>query len=118
MISPKPWYWAGSSEGRSLMKVRTTSAMESGGFDSEPLKITSSMERPRSWRADCSPRTQRMASATFDLPQPFGPTTPVTPSSKTTTVRSMNDLKPSTSSRLMRMATAISRPPAGFNTSR
>ena len=36
------------------MKVRITSAIDSGGFDSEPLKITSSMERPRSWQS--SPR--------------------------------------------------------------
>ena len=94
-----------------------TSAIDSGGFDSEPLKITSSIERPRSWRADCSPRTQRIASATFDFPQPFGPTTPVTPSSKATTVLSMKDLKPTMSSRRMRMADPISRPHGRFKRS-
>ena len=31
---------------------------------------------------DCSPITQRMASTTFDLPHPFGPTTAVIPSSE------------------------------------
>ena len=103
VISPKPWYCGGSSLGRSFSKVSITSAIESGGFDSEPLKMTSSIERPRRCRADCSPSTQRIASATFDLPQPFGPTTPVTPSSKATTVLSMNDLNPTMSSRLMRM---------------
>jgi hypothetical protein len=47
VISPNPWYWTGSSLGRSFVKVSITSAIESGGFDSDPLKITSSMERPR-----------------------------------------------------------------------
>src|SRR5689334_24665270 len=41
------------------------------------FRSTSSIERPRSWRADCSPSTHRIESATFDFPQPFGPTTPV-----------------------------------------
>ena len=38
--SEKPWYWDGSLLGRSFSKVSITSAIESGGFDSEPLKIT------------------------------------------------------------------------------
>jgi hypothetical protein len=42
---------------------------------------------------------QRMASTTLDLPQPFGPTTPVTPSSKEKTTRSAKDLKPEISRR-------------------
>jgi len=37
-----------------------------------PLKITSCMLAPRSSRAFDSPNTQRTASITFDLPQPFG----------------------------------------------
>ena len=114
VISPKPWYASGSSLGRSFTKVSITSAIESGGFDSDPLKITSSIERPRSWRADCSPRTQRIASATLDLPQPFGPTTPVTPSSKATTVLSMNDLNPTMSRRRMRMPTRYHDPMGEF----
>src|SRR5687768_2130649 len=35
-----------------------------------------------------------MASTTFDLPQPLGPTTPVTPLLKIISVRFANDLKP------------------------
>ncbi len=62
-----------------MLKVSVTSAIESGACVSEPLKITSSMPRPRRFFALCSPITQRIASTTFDLPQPLGPTTPVTP---------------------------------------
>src|SRR3954468_21618510 len=87
----------------SFWKVSDTSAIPVGGRDSLPLKITSSMERPRRCFALCSPMAQRMASTTLDLPQPLGPTTPVTPSSKEKTDRSMNDLKPVMSNRLMRM---------------
>jgi hypothetical protein len=35
-----------------------------------------------------------MASTTFDLPDPFGPTTTVTPGSISRTVESAKDLKP------------------------
>src|SRR4051794_41921136 len=35
-----------------------------------------------------------MASTTFDLPDPFGPTTTVTPGSNWSVVGSANDLKP------------------------
>src|SRR6185503_11451995 len=49
-------------------------------------------------RARCSPRTQRTASETFDLPQPFGPTIAVTPGSKARPVLSAKDLKPWSSS--------------------
>jgi hypothetical protein len=38
--------------------------------------------------------TQRTASMMFDLPQPFGPTTPVKLLGKVTVVGSTNDLKP------------------------
>jgi len=38
--------------------------------------------------------TQRTASMTFDLPQPFGPTTPVRLLGKLTWVGSTKDLKP------------------------
>lgn len=37
----------------------------------------------------------------LDLPQPFGPTIPVMPASKWMTVRSLNDLKPTSSSFLI-----------------
>src|SRR2546430_9069267 len=42
----------------------------------EPLKMTSCIESPRNAAARDSPSTQRTASMTLDLPQPFGPTTP------------------------------------------
>ena len=59
--------------------VRETSAMPSGLRPSVPLKITSAISPPRKALADCSPSTQRMASETFDLPHPLGPTMAVTP---------------------------------------
>ncbi len=37
---------------------------------------------------------QRIASSRFDLPQPFGPTTPVSPGSIRISVGSTKDLKP------------------------
>ena len=43
---------------------------------------------------EASPITQRSASTRFDLPQPFGPTTPVSPGSIRKSVGSTNDLKP------------------------
>src|SRR3954471_8161009 len=70
---------------------------------SEPPKMTSSIALPRRCFADCSPMHQRIASTMLDLPQPFGPTTPVTGGSKVSTVRSQNDLKPTISSRLIRI---------------
>jgi hypothetical protein len=58
-----------------------------------PAKITSSMPfaaRPGA----CSPMAQRMASTTFDLPQPFGPTIAVIPGWKAKAVLSTKLLKP------------------------
>ena len=43
-------------------------------------EMTSSMREPRRVLADCSPRTHEIASAMFDLPQPFGPMMAATPS--------------------------------------
>ena len=103
VTSPKPAYCGASWSRGSTSKVSDTSAIDSGGLVSLPLKMTSSIPRPRRCLALCSPITQRMASTTFDLPQPLGPTTPVTPSSKVNTARSMNDLKPVMSRRRMRM---------------
>ena len=60
-----------------------------------PAKMTSSMRAPRRVLADCSPRTQEMASEMFDLPQPFGPMMAATPSPwNLSSVRSQNDLNP------------------------
>src|SRR5215469_12098369 len=52
------------------------------------------MLSPRRCFAESSPMTQRTASMTFDLPQPFGPTTPVRLLGKLTWVGSTKDLKP------------------------
>ena len=58
--------------------------------------MTSVIESPRRCLADSSPITQRTASMMFDLPQPFGPTTPVRLLGKPTAVGSANDLNPAT----------------------
>ena len=71
-----------------------TSATLTGCRAEEPEKITSSMAWPRSILADCSPRTQRMASDTLDLPEPLGPTMTFRPGSKVIVDLSANDLKP------------------------
>src|SRR5579859_1147287 len=76
--------------------VSETSAMPSGLRPSVPLKMTSAISPPRKALAGCSPKTQRMASDTLDLPQPFGPTIAVTPGWKLSAVLSAKDLKPKT----------------------
>ena len=63
-----------------------------------PAKITSSMRWLRKEPARCSPKTQRMASTTLDLPQPLGPTMAVMPGSKGMTIFWAKDLKPKISS--------------------
>ena len=54
--------------------------------------------------------TQRTASTRLDLPQPFGPTTPVSPGSITKSVGSTKDLKPIRRSRVSFIAGVISIP--------
>ena len=83
---------------RSFLKVRWTSARPRGLRPGAPLKMTSSIESPRSCLALCSPITQRIASETLVLPQPLGPMTPVMPSPKVSTVLSTKDLNPCSSS--------------------
>ena len=56
--------------------------------------MTSSMPEARMFLCELSPMTQRSASSRLDLPQPFGPTTPVRPCSITSSVGSTKDLKP------------------------
>src|SRR5690606_2682185 len=58
------------------------------------------MPEPRMFLNEFSPMTQRMASSRFDLPQPFGPTTPVRPGSMMRSVGSTKDLKPESRRRL------------------
>src|SRR3954454_8671430 len=65
----------------------------------EPLKMTSVISPPRRLLADCSPSTQRTASTTLDLPDPFGPTTAVTPGGNSNTVLSAKLLNPTNSRR-------------------
>src|SRR5690242_20907731 len=70
--------------------------MPMGFRPSVPLKITSAISPPRSALADCSPSTQRIASETFDLPHPLGPTIAVTPGWNASDVLSAKDLNPRT----------------------
>src|SRR5260221_4867716 len=77
------------------MSVSDTSAIPVALRSRVPAKITSSMRTPRRLLADCSPNTQEMESAIFDLPQPFGPTTAAMPSpGNLSSVRSQKDLNP------------------------
>ena len=72
-----------------------TSALLRAGRVFDPEKITSSIDAARMDLCEDSPMTQRNASTRFDLPHPFGPTTPVNPGSIAKSVGSTNDLKPS-----------------------
>src|SRR5262252_2854225 len=82
-----------------LSRCSVTSATLRGGRVVVPPKMTSSISPPRMRRAEFSPITQRSASTRFDLPQPFGPTTPVSPGSIASSVGSTKDLNPTKRSR-------------------
>ena len=56
--------------------------------------MTSSIFWLRTELGAWAPSTQAMASTTLDLPEPLGPTTTVTPGSRSSVVASANDLKP------------------------
>jgi len=89
--------WSLKPEGASLSElsiVSETSAKFRAGRVAAPAKITSSIPSPRIAVGRFSPITQRRASRRFDLPQPFGPTTPVSPSWITRSVGSTKLLKP------------------------
>ncbi len=77
-----------------LSIVSDTSARPSAARFGVPAKITSSIRAPRSVRGPCAPSTHATASTRFDFPEPFGPTTTVTPGSNSSVVLSANDLKP------------------------
>ena len=77
-----------------LSNKSSTDAAPMGCLELEPLKMTSVMESPRRRLAELSPITQRTASMTFDLPHPFGPTTPTRLLGKVIVVGSTKDLKP------------------------
>src|SRR5262250_284147 len=74
--------------------VSVTSARPSGGRDEVPAKTTSSIRPLRRLLTPCSPMTQERASTTFDLPDPFGPTTQVMPGSRRSVVAEAKDLNP------------------------
>ena len=77
-----------------------TAAMLSGLRSRVPAKITSSIRAPRRVLADCSPKTQLMASLRLDFPQPLGPTIAAIPEPVNfISVRSKKDLKPWISTR-------------------
>ena len=71
-----------------------TSPVLRGGRLVLPAKITSSMSAARMALCEASPMTQRSASTRLDLPQPLGPTMPVSPGSIDMSVGSTNDLNP------------------------
>src|SRR6478735_7091950 len=77
-----------------LSIVSDTSARPSAGRSAVPAKMTSSILPPRSVRGPCAPSTHATASTRFDFPEPFGPTTTITPGSNSSTVLSANDLNP------------------------
>ena len=77
-----------------LSKISSTVACDTGLRADEPEKITSVSESPRRRLAELSPITQRTASMMLDLPQPFGPTTPVMLVGRCSVVGSTKDLKP------------------------
>src|SRR6185312_9820735 len=88
-----------SESGRStvpseLSRTISTSAALRACTPRPPPKITSCIDCPRTASGDCSPIAHSTASVTLDLPEPFGPTTTLTPSPKSRRVRSGNDLKP------------------------
>ena len=87
--------------------LRITSAKLRAGREAAPAKITSSIPSPRIAEARFSPITQRSASRRFDLPQPFGPTTPVSPSWMIRSVGSTKLLKPLRRRRVKRKGVAF-----------
>src|SRR3989440_1560403 len=74
-----------------------------------PPKITSCIEEPRTASGDCSPIAHSTASVMFDLPEPLGPTTTLTPAPKSSCVRSGKDLKPFSVSDFRRTALGLQR---------
>src|SRR6201746_2816240 len=105
---------ADGAERSELSIVIVTSAWLRDGRLPEPAKITASMSAARSDLCEVSPIAQRKASTRFDLPQPFGPTTPVRPGSIMKSVGSTNDLKPWRRRRVSFMNTDLAWPGANL----
>src|SRR5215468_7432811 len=94
-ISSESWSLNAAGADRDELSIAmATSALLRAGRVFEPEKITSSIDAARMDLCEDSPITQRSASTRFDLPQPFGPTTPVNPGSIRKSVGSTKDLKP------------------------
>src|SRR5947209_11232589 len=83
-----------STRASEFSSTSSTSAALRACTPGAPPKITSCIEEPRTASGDCSPIAHRTASVMLDLPDPFGPTTTLTPGPKSSWVRSGNDLKP------------------------
>src|SRR5690349_15958914 len=77
--------------------------------------MTSSISAARIDLCEVSPITQRSASTRFDLPQPFGPTTPVRPGSIRKSVGSTKDLKPISRRRVSFIPSSKLQPKKGQN---
>src|SRR5215213_216128 len=77
-----------------LSKSNSTSQCSACFRVFEPAKRTSSGFSALSSCGAMEPEAQTIASATFDLPEPFGPTTTATPGSSSISTGSTNDLKP------------------------
>jgi hypothetical protein len=64
------------------------------GLNSLPLNIKFTLLSVRKFFELCSPRTQRSASTTLDLPEPLGPTIALIPLGNWSIVLSAKDLNP------------------------
>src|SRR5690606_4933675 len=95
-----------SSSPSSSTASSTTSVKSRGGRCAVPAKITSSIPPERIDFAEVSPMTRRIASSRFDLPQPLGPTTPVSPGSMRSSAGSTKLLKPASLSLRISIAEA------------
>src|SRR5436305_5452145 len=90
-----------------------TSALLRIAREPVPPKITSSIPAPRIEVGRFSPITQRSASRRLDLPQPLGPTMPVSPGSIKSSVGSTKDLKPLSLRRVNFNVSFLLHPPSG-----
>src|SRR3989344_3244034 len=77
-----------------LSKNISTLSLLTALLNFEPLNNKSLVPLPRKDFMDCSPSTNRIASTTFDLPDPFGPTIAVIGASTDIEDFLPKDLKP------------------------
>ena len=102
-----------------LSSVSRTDAYPMAPRRRVPPKMTSSiLPALRSWRLLVSPSTQRMASERLLLPEPLGPTTPVTPRPNVILTLSGKLLKPWISSSFNTIGQASPRTPSSLRASR